>query len=65
MAGRTFGEQVVQELAGKAVMWVPAIASSLCLGLFGMIAWLVTSVVMIASGSKGGAPPGIAETPKE
>lgn len=55
MAGRTFDEEVVQELVGKAVMWVPAIASTLCLSLFGMVAWLVTSVVMIASGNNGGA----------
>jgi hypothetical protein len=54
---RTFGQEVVRdaakEVAGKAVMWVPAIAGALMLGPVGIFLGLATSVgIMTACSSK-------------
>lgn len=56
MAGRSFGEDLRNEMAGKAIMWGPAVASGLLLGPAGFFAGLATSVVLVAS-SKSDSPP--------
>ena len=50
MAERTFGEDFRNEMAGKAVMWGPAIAGAFLLGPVGIALGLVASVVIVASG---------------
>ena len=49
MAERTIGQEVAREAAGKAVMWIPAIASAIMLGPVGFFAGLVASVAILAT----------------
>ncbi len=58
MAAKSFGEQVAGELAGKAVMWGPAIAGALLLGPVGILLGLLASANIVASGSSSAAPDG-------
>lgn len=55
MAGKSFGEEFGENLAGKAVMWGPAIAGAIFLGPVGIALGLAASVAVVASG--GGDPP--------
>jgi len=57
MAGKTFGEDLRNEMAGKGVMWGPAIAGAVLLGPVGFALGLATSVVLVASGSSSDSPP--------
>ncbi len=57
MARRNFGEDVAQELAGKALIWVPAIAGAVLLGPPGILLGLVTTGAIIASGNDNSTPP--------
>ena len=56
MAAKSVGEAVTQELAGKAIIWGPVIAGGLILGPVGALLGVLTSVVIVASGS-GNSPP--------
>jgi hypothetical protein len=58
MAAKSLGEQVAGELAGKAVMWGPAIAGALLLGPVGVLLGLVASANIAASGSRSAVPDG-------
>ena len=55
MVAKRFGEQVAGELAGKVVMWGPAIAGALLLGPVGALLGLVASVNIAASGRSSSA----------
>jgi hypothetical protein len=55
MANRSFGEELSQELTGKAVMWGPVIGGGLLLGPLGILLGLATSVAILSSDS--GASP--------
>lgn len=57
MAGRTFGEELAQELVGKGVIWGPSIAGALLLGPLGILLGLATTAAIVASGSDS-SPPG-------
>jgi hypothetical protein len=49
MTERSFGEDVAREIAGKAIMWIPAIAGALLLGPVGVVLGLTTSVAILSS----------------
>lgn len=51
MAAKSFEQDVAEELAGKAVMWGPAVAGGLVLGPVGALLGAIASVVIVASGS--------------
>ena len=51
MAAKSFEQEVADELAGKAVMWGPAVAGGLVLGPVGALLGAIASVVIVASGS--------------
>jgi hypothetical protein len=51
MAERTFGDDFRNEMAGKAVMWGPAITGAVLAGPVGFVLGLAASVVIVASGS--------------
>lgn len=51
MAAKSFEQEVAEELAGKAVMWGPAVAGGLVLGPVGALLGAIASVVIVASGS--------------
>jgi hypothetical protein len=55
MAERNFGEELSKEMAGKAIMWGPAIAGALLLGPVGLALGLATSVAILSS--DGGPSP--------
>jgi hypothetical protein len=55
MTERSIGEDVVREVAGKAIMWVPAIAGALLLGPLGIFVGLTTSVAILSSCCKSGS----------
>ena len=58
MAGKSFSEDFGNEMAGKAVMWGPAIVGTALLGApVGIVAGLLASVVLLASGSSNSPPP--------
>ena len=63
MAGTTFGEEFGGEMAGKAIMWGPALAGAVLLGPVGVVLGLAASVAIVASGNdnssraSGGDPP--------
>ncbi len=62
MSGKSFGEEFGEHLAGKAIMWGPAIAGAILLGPVGIALGLAASAVIVASGDKqqkpsGGDPP--------
>jgi hypothetical protein len=56
MAGKTLGEELRNEMAGKAIVWGPAIAGGMLLGPVGFVLGLATSVVLVASGNSSPAP---------
>jgi hypothetical protein len=58
MAGRTVGEDVAVELAGKAVIWGPSIAGAILLGPVGFLLGVAASVAILASDSSGAPNPG-------
>ena len=49
MAEKTLGQEVAQEAAGKAVMWLPAITGAIVLGPVGVLLGLATSVAVMTS----------------
>ena len=51
MAAKSFKQEVAEELAGKAVMWGPAVAGGLVFGPVGALVGAIASVVIVASGS--------------
>ena len=55
MAG-SFGDDLRNEMTGKALMWGPAIAGALVLGPLGFALGLATSVVLVASGNSSPPP---------
>lgn len=57
MAGRTFGDDLRNEITGKALMWAPAVTGGILLGPVGFALGLAASVVLVASGSSSGSPP--------
>ena len=65
MTGRTFGEKLSGELAGKAVIWGPSIAGALLLGPFGVLLGLAASVAIVASASDNSQPPPGGDPPKD
>ena len=50
MAAKSFQQEVAEELAGKAMIWGPAIAGGLALGPVGALVGAIVSVVIVASG---------------
>ncbi len=65
MTGRTFGEELSGELAGKAVMWGPSIAGALLLGPFGVLLGLAASVAIAASASENPPQSGGDQAPEK
>ena len=66
MATRTFGQELTQEMGGKAIMWGPAIIGALLLGPLGAWLGLMGSVGIVASLPSGSPPPaGGQEGPKD
>lgn len=57
MAGKSFSEDLSNEITGKAVMWGPAIAGAVLLGPVGIALGLAASVAIVASGSGNSAGP--------
>jgi hypothetical protein len=51
MATKKFQQEVAEELAGKAVMWGPAVAGGLAFGPLGALVGAIASVVIVTSGS--------------
>ncbi len=64
MAGKSFGEELSGEMAGKAVMWGPAIAGAVLLGPVGVLLGLVASVAVVSSCSDN-SPPSGGDPPKD
>jgi hypothetical protein len=58
MTEKTFGEEMGQELTGKAVMWGPAIAGAALLGPVGFFAGLAASVIVFMSGDSDSSASG-------
>jgi hypothetical protein len=57
MANRSFGEELSQELTGKAVIWGPVIGGALLLGPLGILLGLATSVAILSSNSNASSSP--------
>jgi hypothetical protein len=57
MTGRSFSEDLSNEMTGKAILWGPAIAGAALLGPAGIALGLLTSVVIVASGGSSDSPP--------
>jgi len=51
MAAKSFEEEVVRELAGKAVIWGPAVAGGFAFGPLGALVGAIASVVVVTSGN--------------
>ena len=64
MAGKTFGGEFGGEMAGKAIMWGPALAGAVLLGPVGAFLGLAASVAFVASGSDKLSPPSGGDPPK-
>jgi hypothetical protein len=64
MTGKSFGEELSGELAGKAIIWGPSIAGALLLGPFGILLGLAASVAILASDSSSASPAGGDQTPR-
>jgi hypothetical protein len=56
MAGRSFSDDLRNEMTGKAIMWGPAVAGAVLLGPVGFVLGLATSVVIVASGGSNSPP---------
>jgi hypothetical protein len=65
MAGKSFSEEFGDQLAGKAVMWGPAIAGAVLMGPVGIALGLAASVAVIASGGDGPRQPSSGDPPKD
>jgi hypothetical protein len=65
MPGKSFGEEFGGEMAGKAVIWGPAVAGAVLLGPVGILLGLVASVAFVASGSDSSPPPSGEGPPKK
>ena len=65
MAGKSFGEEFGGEMAGKAIMWGPAIAGAALLGPAGILLGLITSVAIVASGSNNPPQPSGSDPPRD
>ena len=64
MAGKSFGDDLSNEMAGKAVMWGPAIAGAVLLGPVGLALGLAASVAVVASGGSSKSSPPDGEQPE-
>lgn len=58
MAERSFGEELLGEVAGKAVIWGPSIAGAILLGPLGFLLGLATSAAIVVSAGNSPPPPG-------
>jgi hypothetical protein len=56
MAERSFSDDLGKEMAGKAVMWGPAVAGAVLFGPMGLALGLATSVVLAVSGNSSDLP---------
>ncbi len=65
MADKSFGEEFSGEMAGKALIWGPAIAGAVLLGPVGILVGIVASVAIVASGSDSSPPASGEEPPKK
>ena len=65
MAGRTFSEDLRNEMTGKAIMWGPAIAGAILFGPVGLFLGLAGSVASVASGSSSSPVPSGGDPPKD
>jgi hypothetical protein len=65
MAGRSYSEDLSSEMAGKAVMWGPAIAGAVLLGPVGLVLGLAAAVAVVASGGSSKSPVPDGEQPEE
>jgi hypothetical protein len=57
MAGKSFGEEVAGELAGKAVVWGPSFLGAAFLGPLGILLGLVASAAIVSEAISGGSYP--------
>jgi hypothetical protein len=64
MAGKSFSEDLSNEMAGKAIMWGPAIAGTVLLGPVGLALGLAASVAIVASGGSSKSSPPDGEQPE-
>src|SRR5262245_26217409 len=64
MAGKSFSEDLSNEMAVKAVMWGPAIAGTVLLGPLGLALGLAASVAVVASGGSSKSSPPDGEQPE-
>lgn len=51
MSNRSFGQELANEVIGKAVVWGPPLAAGIILGPAAVVAGVVTAAVVIASGN--------------
>ena len=65
MAGKTFSEDLSNEMVGKTVMWGPAIVGGILLGPVGVGLGLIASVVAVASGGNNNSAPPKGEQPRK
>lgn len=65
MARRTYGEEFGRELAGKAIIWGPAVAGAAVAGPVGLLVGAVVAVAIVMSGNNGSVPPAGGGPPKE
>jgi len=65
MTRRTFGEEFSRELAGKAVIWGPAVAGAAVAGPVGFAVGAVIGIATILTGGSSSAPPDGGDPPKK
>lgn len=53
MSGKSFGQEVAEELVRKAVIWGPPIAGGLLLGPVGIAVGVASAAAIVGSGSSG------------
>ena len=53
MTGKSFGQELAEELGRKAVVWGPPIAGGMLLGPVGIVIGVATAVAIVCSGSSG------------
>lgn len=65
MAGKSFSEDLRNEVTGKAIVWGPAIAGAALLGPAGIVLGLLTSVAIVASDGSSDFPSSNGERPAD